>query len=165
MGPSGRHLGPNFGPSWAHLGLLGASLGRLGAISSTSFHHHISLKPSGGHLDPFGFDLGPSWGHPGAVLGPSWGLPWPPSGLMGLPCSVLGPFFPQTLPQTAAQEPRNEGAAVDRRRRLQSAAPCLAGREQGVLDVSQEPPKRFLAPPVPAIFPDRDYCNFFLLRP
>ena len=38
LGPSWAHLGPNLGPSWPPWALLGASVGRLGAVRPTSFN-------------------------------------------------------------------------------------------------------------------------------
>ena len=54
--------------------------------------------------------------------------------------------------QHDVQEPRNEGAAVDRRRRLQSAAPSHVGRELGVLNVSKNLQKGSYRPPSPLFF-------------
>ena len=147
LDPSWGHLGPSWGPSWAHLGailgpsclpgaLLGASLGppsaflgHLGAMLATTFRSHISFHPSS-------LDLGPFWGPLGSILErlganfrPSWaylGAFRDPSGSPGACWGSPGPFqgsFP--LFSVINRRPRalKRGAAVDRRRRLQSAAP------------------------------------------
>ena len=146
------HLGPSWGllgPSW---GLFGtpwerpvASLGRLGGLLGASFGPSRGILANakrrcavlfdlkavlmrlGAILGPLGTALGPSWGRLGAVLK----RPGAQLGLIFDPARANPSFhiaFLRPMSRQAPSKSQKHGAAVNRRRRLQSAAPCPKAR-------------------------------------
>ena len=135
LGPSWRHLGASWGPPGASLGRPGSILWPPWAVLGASLEPSSSQDRLDTVKDPLkiaSWSPSSSKDHPrcrhddfSCLLDPNLGPIWPSPAASDPSKTMFFLRFFNVFAFRAPPKSQKHGAAVDRRRRLQSAAPCL----------------------------------------